>query len=56
MFVCRDVSAANQVATGLVGDYTGASKTDTLDGDPAAFTMAVTDRVVILAVPGISRA
>jgi hypothetical protein len=37
-----------QKAIGTISDYTGATKTVTLSGDPAIFTMAVGDLVTIL--------
>ena len=44
-----DASTAVQKCVGVVQDYAGASKTVMLRFDPAAFTMAVGDTVVILA-------
>lgn len=45
VIVVRDAVTANQIAVGVVDDYTGASKTVTLLEDPAVFTMAVGDAV-----------
>lgn len=47
--VIEDASTATQKAVGIVSNYVGASKTITLKYDPAIFTMAVTDKVYILA-------
>lgn len=47
--VVEDVSTATQKAVGLISAYTGGTKTVTLKYDPGVFTMAVTDKVYILA-------
>lgn len=47
--VIEDASTATQKAVGLISNYVGASKTVTLKYDPVVFTMAVTDKVYILA-------
>lgn len=53
--VVRDATTWQQVAVGIVSDYTGASKTVTLAADPGIFTMAAGDDVTILANPmGVS--
>jgi len=49
VIVIEDVSTAAQKAVGVVGDYTGLSKTITLLNDPAVFTMATTDIVTLIA-------
>ena len=49
IIVIEDVSTAAQKAVGVVGDYTGATKTVTMLNDPAVFTMATTDIVTIIA-------
>lgn len=46
--VVTDVSTHAQRAVGVVGDYTGATKTVTLLNDPAVFTMAVGDYVTLV--------
>lgn len=43
-----DASTATQTALGCVSDYTGSTKTVTLREDPAIFTMATTDNVILL--------
>ncbi len=47
--VVEDAATATQKAVGLVFAYTGSTKTVTLKYDPGVFTMAVTDKVYILA-------
>lgn len=47
--VIEDASTSTQKAKGLISAYTGATKTVTLKYDPSVFTMAVTDKVYILA-------
>ena len=47
--VIEDASTATQKAVGLISAYTGATKTVTLKYDPGIFTMAITDKVYILA-------
>ena len=47
--VIEDASAPTQKAMGLVSNYVGATKTITLKYDPAIFSMAITDKVYILA-------
>lgn len=44
----RDASTATQVALGVVQDYTGATKTVQLCGDPGVFTMAANDNVILM--------
>jgi len=43
-----DQSTSTQVAIGIISDYTGSTKTITLDSDPAIFTIATGDTVVLL--------
>lgn len=47
--VIEDATTAAQKASGLISAYTGGSKTITLAVDPGVFTMAVGDKVTILA-------
>ena len=47
--VIEDASTATQKAIGLISNYVGGSKTVTLKYDPGIFTMAVTDKIYILA-------
>ena len=47
--VIEDASTATQKAIGLISNYVGATKTVTLKYDPGIFTIAVTDKVYILA-------
>jgi hypothetical protein len=47
--VITDASTATQKAVGWISAYTGASRTVTLAVDPAIYTMAVGDTVVVLA-------
>ena len=49
IIVVVDQSTSTQKAVGIILDYTGSSKTVTLDGDPGIFTMAVGDTVHIIA-------
>ena len=49
VIVIQDASTAAQKAVGVVGDYTGSTKTVTMLNDPAVFTMATTDIVTIIA-------
>lgn len=49
IIVVVDQSTSTQKAVGIILDYTGSSKTVTLDGDPGVFTMAVGDTVHIIA-------
>ena len=49
IIVIQDAATAAQKAVGVVGDYTGATKTVTMLNDPAVFTMAATDIVTIIA-------
>lgn len=53
--VFEDGTTAAQKAVGLVKDYTGATKTITLLIDPGVFTLAVGDKVTILAADVASR-
>jgi hypothetical protein len=48
--VITDAATATQRAVGRISDYTGSTKTVTLAEDPAVFTMAATDKVLI--IPG----
>lgn len=43
----RDAATATQTALGIVSAYTGATKTVTLSADPAVFTMAAGDFIVV---------
>lgn len=43
-----DQSTATQIALGVVSDYTGSTKTVTLTEDPAIFTMATGDTIILL--------
>lgn len=47
--VIEDASTSEQKAVGLIINYAGGSKTITLAIDPAVFTMAVSDKITILA-------
>ena len=47
--VIEDASTSTQKAVGLISAYAGSTKTVTLKYDPAIFTMAVNDKVYILA-------
>ena len=47
--VITDASTSTQKAVGVILDYTGSTRTVTLDSDPGIFTMAVTDTIDILA-------
>lgn len=49
IIIIRDVASVDQFAVGVVGDYTGSTKTVTLLNDPAIFTMATTDFVTVIA-------
>ena len=49
VIVVQDVATAVQKAVGVISAYTGATKTITLQTDPAVFTMAAGDIVTILA-------
>jgi hypothetical protein len=44
----QDQALSTQIAAGIVGDYTGSTKTVTLLNDPAVFTMAVGDIVYLV--------
>ena len=44
----QDSATPNQTAAGIVGDYTGSTRTVTLLNDPAVFTMAVGDFVYLI--------
>jgi len=50
MVIVTDAATSTQKAVGLVSAYTGATKTVTLDTDPAIFTMAAGDNVAVIAV------
>jgi hypothetical protein len=43
--VVHDAASAVQIATGVVNDYTGSTKTVTLAADPGIFTMAAKDNI-----------
>jgi hypothetical protein len=47
--VIEDAATATQKAIGIISGYAGATKTVTLEYDPAIFTMTTTDKVYILA-------
>jgi len=51
--VIEDATTAVQKAVGIVDTYTGATKTVLLLEDPGVFTMAVGDKVYVLAEKGI---
>lgn len=53
IIVVTDQSTAVQKAIGLIQDYTGSTKTVTLDSDPGIFTMATGDTVEVIAMPKI---
>lgn len=46
--IIYDSATGDQVAMGMISDYVGSTKTVTLREDPAIFTMATGDHVVIL--------
>ena len=48
--IIEDQTTAVQKAVGRIFDYTGASKTITLEADPGVFTMATGDTIDIIAV------
>jgi hypothetical protein len=48
--VVEDSATATQKAVGRVSDYTGSTKTITLEADPGIFTMAVGDTIDVIAV------
>lgn len=50
--IITDASTAVQKCTGTILDYTGSTKTVTLSADPAIFTMAAGDGIVILPPAG----
>jgi len=54
MVVVQDAGDATLKAVGYVATYTGATKTVTLQADPAVFTMAAGDTVSILAFPDVT--
>ncbi len=54
MVVVTDSATSTQKAIGLVSDYTGSTKTITLDVDPGVFTMATGDTIDIIAISGSS--
>jgi hypothetical protein len=49
VIIVHDAASVVQKAIGMIRDYTGASKTVTLQFDPAVFTMAVGDYVTVKA-------
>jgi len=51
MIIIQDADTDTQKAIGHISAYTGSTKTITLIADPAIFTMAVGDKVKIIAVP-----
>lgn len=50
--IVTDQSTSTQKAVGTVSDYTGSSKTVTLQSDPGVFTMAAGDAVAVLSSSG----
>jgi len=54
MIVIEDAADATLKAVGYIADYTGATKTVTLQADPGIFTMAVGDKVTIIANPHVT--
>lgn len=48
--IVTDQSTSTQKCVGVISDYTGSSKTITLDADPGVFTMATGDSIDIVAV------
>ena len=51
MIIVTDSSTSTQKAPGWISDYTGSTKTVTLQADPGVFTMATGDSVDIIATP-----
>lgn len=49
--IVEDVTTQEQKAFGGIQDYTGSSKTVTLDADPGVFTMAAGDEIDIVCLP-----
>ena len=47
--IIHDAASGIQVCVGIISAYTGATKTVTLDVDPAIFTMAAGDSITIIA-------
>jgi len=47
--IIRNAASGIQVCVGAISHYTGSTKTVTLDADPAIFTMAAGDSIVIMA-------
>jgi hypothetical protein len=47
--IVRNATSAVQICVCAISDYTGSTKTIALDADPAIFTMAAGDSIVILA-------
>ena len=54
--IITDQATSTQKAVGVISDYTGSTKTITLDADPGIFTMATTDIIDIVAVNPASSA
>ena len=54
MVVVTDQSTSTQKAVGKVSDYTGSTKTVTLEADPGIFTMAVGDTIDVIAFPALN--
>lgn len=50
----QDASSSVQRAIGYVSAYEGSSKTVTLQEDPGIYTMAVSDKVRVIALPGLN--
>jgi len=51
MIILKSVSVPATKAIGFISDYTGLSKTVTLQADPGIFTLAVGDEIIVMAVP-----
>jgi len=51
MIIIQDADTDTQKAIGHISAYTGSTKTITLAADPAIFTMAVGDKIRIIATP-----
>jgi len=49
IIVVTDASTANQISVGVIKDYTGSTRTVTMEADPGTFTIATTDTVDIMA-------
>jgi hypothetical protein len=51
--VVHDIASGVEIATGVVSDYVGSTKTVTLDADPGIFTMAAGDHISIFPPTGV---